>query len=346
MKRTTIVLVVLVSFLSMLLSGCSKGSTQTPPAQSPSQSQTQAQTQSPPQQGKTGSSYHISIGTAGTGGYFYPLGGAIADIINKYVDGVQATAEITGGSAENVILVGTNEVQLGMANGNLMYAGYRGLEPYKQEFKNLRGLFTIQPSVVHMITLGKTGIKSIGDLKGKRVVLGPAGGGQIVLFTEFMKHYGITLQDIKPTYVAYTEGVEALLDGNADALLAMAAIPQGAVIELAARTKDWKILKFEDAILDRITSSSPYFVKFVIPKNTYSGLTEDFVTLAATSAVFCRDDLPEDVAYRICKAVYEHLDVLVSTVESCKMMNIKNGKDVPSPLHPGAEKFFKEKGAL
>lgn len=289
---------------------------------------------------------HLSIGTAGTGGYFYPLGGAIANIINKYVEGVQATAEITGGSVENVVLVAKNEVQIGMANGNLLYAGYHGLEPYKEAYKNLRGLFTIQPSVVHVLTLKATGIKTMKDLKGKRVVLGPAGGGQIVLFKEILKQYNMTLEDLKPIYVSYTQGVQALLDGNADALLAMAAIPQGAVIELAARSKDWVIIRFEDEVIERVTKASPYFIRFIIPKGTYSGLNEDVVTVAATTAVFCRDDLEEEIAYKICKAVYEHLDILINTIESAKVMNVENGKDVPIPLHPGAERFFREKGVL
>ncbi len=289
---------------------------------------------------------HISMGTAGTGGYFYPLGGAIAEIINRFVDGAEATAEVTGGSAENVVLVGTNEVQMGMANGNLIYAGYYGKEPYEQKYDQLRGLFTIQPSVVHIVTLENSGIDSLSDLKDKKVVLGPAGGGQIVLFNEYIQYYGISIDDIKAIHITYNEGVNELIDGNADAMLTMAALPQGAIMELAARSDGFKILEFEEDVIQKIVGDSPYFTKFVIPGNTYSGVTEDAVTIAATSGIFVRADMDEDIAYNICEAVYNNLDILINTVESSKTMSIENGKDLPIPLHPGAERFFREQGVL
>ena len=331
--KSSIRMLTIIILIAMLVSitGCAK----TSDMESPKDTDTEP----------SKSRQHLSIGTAGTGGYFYPLGGAIADIINRFVDGAEATAEVTGGSAENVVLVGTNEVQIGMANGNLIYAGYHGKEPYDQKYDQLRGLFTIQPSVIQLVTLEKTGINTITDLKGKKVVLGPAGGGQIVLFNECIKHYGMSIDDFEGIYIAFTEGVNELIDGNVDAMVAMAAVPQAAVMELAARSS-FKIIEIDEDIIKKIVSESPYFVRFVIPGVTYSGLNEDAVTIAATSGIFGRADMDEDLAYDICKAVYSNLDILINTVESAKVMSIENGKDLPIPLHPGAERFFKEQGVL
>jgi TRAP transporter TAXI family solute receptor len=293
-----------------------------------------------------GAGIHLSIGTAGSGGYFYPMGGAIANIINQQVEGAEASAEVTGGSAENVALVGANECQMGMANGNLVYAGYYGQDPYTEAYEDIRALFAIQPSVIQVTTLESTGIKSIADLKGKKVCLGPAGGGQIVLFAELISYYGMTLADMNAVYLAFTEGISDMLDGNCDAVVVMAAMPTSAIVELSAKSGSYRILGIDEAIIEQARAKSPYFLSYEIDGGTYTGFDEDILTIAASSVMMGRSDLPEEMAYQICKAVYDHLDVLVNTVDSAKSMSVETGWDVPIALHPGAERFFKEFGGL
>ena len=289
---------------------------------------------------------HLSIGTAGSGGYFYPMGGAIANLINQNITGVTASAETTGGSAENVTLVGTDECQMGMANGNLVYAGYHGQEPYTESYPDISALFAIQPSVIQLTTLESTGINSFQDLKGKKVCLGPAGGGQIVLFAEIISYYGMTLDDFNCVYLAFTDGISDMLDGNCDAVVVMAAMPTSAVVELSAKSSSYKILSVDEEILEQAKETSPYFIRYEIPANTYTGFAEDVVTVAASSVMMCRSEMEEELAYSICKVVFENLDVLINTVDSAKAITVENGWEVPIDLHPGAARYFREFGGL
>ena len=289
---------------------------------------------------------YVSIGTAGSGGYFFAMGAAIANIITKYVPGVEASAEATGGSSENCTLVGDGELEMGMANGNIVYAAYHGMEPYTKKYSDIRSMFAIQSSVFHIVTMQGNGISTIHDLKGKRVVVGPAGGGQILLFSEIISYYGMTLDDMKPVYISYTDGVSELIDGNCDAVITMAAMPGAAYVELAAKTDKWMFVEFDPALLDQCVKSSSYFLHFTIEAGTYSGQTKDHHCIAASSVMIVNANVADDVVYGICKAVYEHLDDLVNTVDSAKEMKLETGSNHPVDLHPGAEKFFKDKGVL
>jgi TRAP transporter TAXI family solute receptor len=289
---------------------------------------------------------YVSIGTAGTGGYFYAMGAAVANIINKYVPGVEASAEATGGSSENCTLVGDGELEMGFANGNIVYAAYHGLEPYAKKYSDIRSMFAIQSSVFHVVTMQGNGISTINDLRGRRVVVGPAGGGQILLFSEIISYYNMTLKDITPVYISYTDGVSELIDGNCDAVITMAALPGAAYVELAAKTDKWMFVEFDPVLLDQCVKSSTYFLPFTIEAGTYSGQTKDHNCIAASSVMAVNANVPDDVVYNICKAVYEHLDDLVNTVDSAKEMKLETGSRHPVDLHPGAEKFFRDKGVL
>ena len=289
---------------------------------------------------------YVSIGTAGSGGYFFVMGAGIANIINKYVPGVEASAEATGGSSENCTLVGDGELEMGMANGNIVYAAYYGMEPYTKEYSDIRSMFAIQSSVFHIVTMQGNGISTINDLRGKRVVVGPAGGGQILLFSEIISYYGMTLDDMRPVYISYTDGVSELIDGNCDAVICMAAMPGAAYVELAARTDRWMFVEFDPVLLDQCVQSSSYFLPFTIEAGTYRGQTKDHNCIAASSVMVVNSNLADDVVYGICKAVYEHLDDLVNAVDSAKEMKLETGSHHPVELHPGAEKFFKDNGVL
>jgi len=330
MKRNFCILITLIIILG--LAACSRSK----PAESSS-------TAPPPPPAKT---TYVSIGTAGSGGYFYAMGAAIANIITKYVPGVEASAEITGGSSENATLVGDGELEMGFANGNIVFWAYNGMEPYKKKYSDLRSMFAIQSSVLQMVTMQGKGISKIPDLKGKRVVIGPAGGGQILLFSEILSKYGMTLEDFKPVYISYTEGVSELLDGNCDAVLTMGSTPTACFVELAARSDKWQFVEFDPAVLDQCIKSYSYFVHFNAKAGTYSGQTKDYHCIAASSVMMVNASVADDVVYGICKAVYENLNDLVNTVDSAREMALETGWYHPIDLHPGAEKFFRDKGVM
>ena len=290
---------------------------------------------------------YVSIGTAGSGGYFYPMGAAIANIINRFVPGVEASSEITGGSVENATLVGDGEVEMGMAHSHNAYAAYHGLDPYTKPYPDIRSMFAIQPSVFQLVTMQDSGITTIPDLKNKRVIVGPAGGGQVLLFAEILSAYGMSLDDMEPVYISFTDGIAELLDGNCDAVVAMSATPTAAMVELAARSDKWVFVDFDPEILAKFVASSSYFVHFSVEGGFYSGMrATNYDTVAVSCVMMANIKVPDDVVYAICEAVYDHLDILANTVDSAKNMELETGSTHPIDLHPGAERFFKDKGVL
>jgi len=156
----------------------------------------------------------------------------------------------------------------------------------------------------------------------------------------------MSLNDFDPSYISFEDGINALAGGSCDAAVVMAAPPTGAIVELAAKTGKWKMLPLAGVVLDELVSSSDYFLKRTVPAGTYGGLDEDYETIAASSVMMCRTDMEEEIVYKICKAVYDHLDDLATTVDSAKEMSVDTGWRVPADLHPGAAKFFREFGGM
>jgi len=289
---------------------------------------------------------YVSIGTAGTGGYFNAMGAAIANIITRHVPGVEASAEITGGSSENATLVGDGELEMGLANGNIIYWAYNGMEPYTKKYSDLRSMFAIQSSILQLATMQGNGISSINDLRGRRVVVGPAGGGQILLFSQILSIYGMTFNDIRPIYISYTEGVSELIDGNCDALLTMGATPTAAFVELAARTDRWRFVEFGSDALTKLVNEYSYFVHVNVETGTYRGQPQVYHAIAASSVMIVNAGVADNIVYAILEEVYKNLGVLVNTLDSAKEMTLETGWYHPILLHPGAEKFFRDKGVM
>lgn len=286
---------------------------------------------------------YLRIGTAGLGGAYYPVGAAIAEVLNKNMPGVIATAEITGGSLENPRLVTSGEVELGMANSDLAYYAYSGKEPYKQEHP-IATLFEFGPSFVHILTLDP-GIKSIADLKGKRVAIGPAGGSLASVFELYIPYYGFSMDEVKPSYISQSEGVSLLIDGSVDMALAHGVPPVASVLELAPRRPNFNILEFEDNILEKIIKDNPYLAKGVITAGLYSGVPQkDIQVLMIPNLVIVRQDMDDELVYKIVKTVYENLDYLYETHVSLRYIPKDTFPVSPIPVHPGAARYYQEQG--
>lgn len=287
---------------------------------------------------------YLKMGTAGTGGAYYPIGSAMADIISKHVDGVQCTAEITGGAVENPRLVHQGEVELAMTNADTLYLAYNGEGTYTEKFK-IAPMFTTTPSVIQFVTTNSN-INTFADLKDKKICIGPMGGGAAKIFAAVAPIYGFTIDDIRASYISFSEGIQELNDGNLDAVMVQAALPSSAIMELISNGKPWKIINFEEEKLAEIRAKYPYYTSWKISKDMYQGMTEDIMTLSVNNVAICDKDMDADLVYSIVKAVYENLDQLRGAHTSTSAMKIEDGWDTPVPLHPGAEKYFKEKGVM
>lgn len=285
----------------------------------------------------------ITIATGGTGGVYYPYGGTMAEIITKFVPGVTATAEVTGASVENVRLVGQKKAELGLAMNDTVYQAYHGEGKFAgSKIDSLRTVFQMYPNLYHVVTLKKYPIYKISDLKGKKVSVGAPGSGTELKTSQVLPVLGITYKDIKVYRLSFAENTTQLKDGTIEVGIWSVAPPTSSIIDLAT-THEVRFIPFSKEEIEKIERTYPYYIGSVIPKNTYKGQTEDIPTIAVWNSVVCHKDLPEELVYRITKAIFENKKMLVDTHKIAEFTDPKiSATKSPIPVHPGALRYYKE----
>ncbi|HHW43451.1 MAG TPA: TAXI family TRAP transporter solute-binding subunit [Desulfotomaculum sp.] len=318
MKKVGIWIIILIFLLSLAgLSGCGSGS------------------------GKPAT--HLTFATAGTGGTFYPLGGGMAKIITKYVPNTQVTAEATGGSVENARLLDKGEADLAFVAGDVTYEAYNGLGDFQNNKKKIASLFATYSEPVHIVTLEDKPINSVLDLKGKKVAVGSPGSGTEVKARALLNALGITYNDIDEQFLSFSEASDALKDNNIDAAIMAVGAPASAVMDLSAVRKV-KLISLTPEQISKVKEKYPYFTESKIKKGIYEKIPKEADTVAVPIVVAARADLPEQTAYDVVKAIFEHLPELEAVHNVAREITLQTAVPAVIPLHPGAEKYFKEKG--
>lgn len=286
---------------------------------------------------------YINIATGGTAGTYYPLGGAMAEILKDNLPGVNATAETTNASVANVNLLKGGSVQLAFIQNDITYYADQGAEMFKDgKVEGLKALATLYPETVQIITLDNSGIKSVADLKGKRVAVGAAGSGVEANARQILAAAGITYNDIKVQYLSFAEAANSLKDGNIDAGFITAGFPTAAVQDIAAQ-HNVVLIPVSDEIADQLIKQYPFYTKVTIPAGTYQKQDADVQSLAVKAMLVATDAMDEQTAYDITKAIYTNLDKLKAAHSVGALITRESAKDgISIPLHPGAEKFFNE----
>jgi TRAP transporter TAXI family solute receptor len=295
--------------------------------------------------GSASAQQQMTVATASLGGAFYPVGTGIAEVVSKYVPGIKMTAEVTGGSTENPRLVGTGQSDLGICNANHAYQAHRGEPPFARKF-DIAVIGALHGSVLHMVTLEKTGVKTVPDLKGKKIAAGPAGGGSVPMLKAVLSVYSeVKFEDLKPSYISYSDGITALKDGNVQAAMIGAGVPAAAVMELGVGEKI-RFVEISEAKMAEISKKYPYYSRAIIPAATYK-TDKDVLVMGVRNLLVVGSKMNEKTAYEITKAIYTHLNELATYHASVKDVTLKDAVDVAGvPFHPGALKFFKEKGLI
>lgn len=285
----------------------------------------------------------FNIATGGTAGVYYPLGGAIAEILNKNIAGANATAQSTGASVANVNLLSQGNVQLAFIQNDISYYADNGTEMFKdKKVTGLKALATIYPETVQLVTLDTTGIKSVADLKGKRVAVGAAGSSVTANSLHVLEANGMTFEDIKAQYLSFAEAANSLKDGNIDAAFLTAGVPTAAVQDIAAQHKV-VVIPVSAEMADKMIAKYPFYTKVVIPADAY-GQGQDIETVGVKAMLVATDAMDEQTAYDITKAIFTNLEQLQAAHAVGKFISKENAQEGLSiPLHPGAEKFFNEK---
>jgi len=290
----------------------------------------------------------LTLASGSPGGAYYPLGGGMAVAIQKTTD-LRCAADSTGASVENCRLVGAGESDMGMVMGSIAYNALQGKEPFEKKYP-LVALFQMYPAPEHILTVSGRGIKSIKDLKGKKVSIDVPGSGCAVMARTILEEYGFNLdKDLTIANLSQSESVQALKDGVVDAVFFNFAYPGAAVLDLAA-TRDIVMIPVEPPMADKIIKKYPYYVKITIPGKTYPKVDYDVFCLGDSNVMVANRKMENEVAYQVVKAIFENVTkgkwALVNVHPAASQLTPQNGVNSPIELHPGAMKYFKEIGAI
>jgi TRAP transporter TAXI family solute receptor len=298
----------------------------------------------------TAQAQNISIATGGTGGVYYPLGGGMAAVLSKYVQGMQATAEVTGGSVANLQLIGTGKPYLAMTMVDAGVDALKGKDKFNGKPVAVRTLMVMYPNRMHVVTIEGTGINKMADLKGKRVSTGSGGSATEVMAFRVIEAAGLDKdKDMKRERLGAAESANALKDRKIDAFFWVGGLPTAAVSDLAS-SPGVKIKLIDHAnLVDKMNQKyGKLYVQDRIPKDTYRGMDADNHQATVMNLLVANQSMDEKTAYNIVKAVFEHRDELIRVHKEAENFKLENQKTAAAggiPWHPGALRYYKEKGA-
>ena len=286
----------------------------------------------------------LNIGTGGTAGTYYPIGGAMAEILNKEIPGMSASAQSTGASVANVNMLGDGTIDLATVQNDIAYYAANGTEMFvDKKVDGLKGIASLYPETCQFVTLRSSGIKSLAELKGKRVAVGAVGSGVEANVRQILAAYGVTYDDIDAQYLSFAEGANALKDGNVDVAVLTAGYPTASVQDIASQNPVC-LLPVEDKIADALIAQYPFYTKTVIPAGTYAGFDEVVPSVSVMAMLVAGPTVNADLGYRVTKALFSNLDRLQTAHAVGKQItrdSVKAGMSLP--MNEGAEKYFNEK---
>lgn len=290
----------------------------------------------------------LSIATGGTGGVYYPLGGGLANILAKEIPGVAATAEVTGGSVANMQLIGSGKADIAFSQVDAAWDALNGLDKFASGKLPIRALAVLYPNHMHVVTVDGTGITKMEDLKGKRVSTGSPGSATEVFAFRIIEAAGLDKdKDMKRERLGAAESVNAIKDKKIDAFFWVGGLPTAAVTDLAA-TPNTKIRFIDTAqYAEKMNAKvGPLYAPAVIPKTTYGGMDADNKNLTVWNILAVNEKMPEDLAYQITKVMFEKREDLGRVHAEGKNFGpqVQTKDRAGVPWHPGALKYFKEKG--
>jgi TRAP transporter TAXI family solute receptor len=289
--------------------------------------------------GNEGGTRFLSIGTAGTGGVYYPLGGAIASRMSIADPTRQYTAEVSGGSVENVNRLASGQMDLAIVMSLSAYQAQNGEGDFPRAVAGLRAVAPLYPNLTHILVPQNSSARSVADLRGMRVSVGTAGSGTEQLSRELLAIYGLTYRDIQPRYLSFSESAAALADGAIDAAIFSVGYPAAAVLE-ATTTGRVRLLGVEPDVTSRMAAQYPYYTHAQIPAGAYPGVTQAIPIPAVENWIVAMESLEGDVV-RTLLDVFENDRVSLEQVhDMARQIDLRRLADPPIPLHPAAAEWL------
>lgn len=288
--------------------------------------------------------HRMMFGTGGTAGTYYAYGGVLAQYMRTNAD-IRVTAVSTGGSKVNIQSIQDNDYQLGFAQSDVMTYAWEGTRAFENDgaTHDFRVLGSLYNETVQLFTMDKS-IKTVKDLKGKKVSIGASGSGVYFNAIDVLKGAGLSLEDIKPQYQSFEDSKEALKDGRIDAAFIVAGAPTSAITELAT-TNGVSFINIDGEVRDTIMKECPYYNSLVIPAGTYPGQDEDVETITVKAVLLVAATASEDDVYKLTAAIFDHIDDITKENAKGGELSVENATSTSTvPYHKGAAKYYAEHG--
>ena len=294
-----------------------------------------------------GAATFINVLTGGTSGVYYPLGVALANVIGKAMPQMKTSVQATKASVENLNLLEAGRGEIAFTLGDSLSDAWKGNAEagFKTPLKKLRGVAAIYPNYIQIVARADSGIKTLADLKGKKISVGAPKSGTELNARAVLHAAGIEYKDFaKVEYLPFGESVELMKNRQLDATLQSAGLGVSSLRDLSA-SLPIVVVPIPENVIKKI--NDPAYIHAVIPANTYNGQAADVATAAVQNFLVTHEGVSDDVVYGMTKALWMNLDQLVAAHAAAKAIDIKKAtQNMPVPLHPGAEKYYKEVGVL
>lgn len=336
MKRNIALLLSLVVII-LAFTGCTTQEAP-PPAGTPAET---------PAPAPSGEKMFLNIGTGGTAGTYFPLGGAFAEIWNANVPNVNVTSQSTGAAVANINLLYDKKMEVAIVQNDIAWYAHNGKAMFEaQKYDDLRGLAILYNEPIQMITTDMS-VNSLADLKGKVVSIGAIGSGNEANARQIIAAAGLDFdKDIDARFLPYSETVDGMKDNQIDVAIFTTGMPNSGITELGL-TKEVKVVPIDTAVADKLMEEFAFFTKLVMPANTYKNQPTDVDTITVKSMLVVEASMTDELAYELTKQIYENHDRVVAAHAVGQFITPENSQDgMPIPLHPGAEKYFKEIGII
>ena len=286
----------------------------------------------------------LTVGTGGESGTYYLYTGMVSQVVGEKTD-IKMTVVATGGSKDNLVSMEAGMYDLATVQSDVMTYAYNGSNSFAESgaLPNFRVLCALYPETVQMVTTNPA-IKSVEDMRGKKVCVGDVGSGTYFNTLDVLAAYGMTIDDIDAVYQSFGASTESLIDGKIDVAFTVAGAPTPSITQLA-ESKPVYLISIDDAHMETLLASCPWYAKIVLPADTYKGLTGDVTTFTVKATLVCTADTSEDVAYTIVKTIFDNKDAITALHEKGSYLSYDFATDgIAVPFAKGAAKFFAENG--
>ena len=289
----------------------------------------------------------LTLATGGTAGTYYPFGGALAQVISEKSGVVSITAQPSGATGENLSLIDMGDVDMALVQNDLSHYAYSGIEIFEgNKVSNFKAIARMYPEIVHVVAQGGSGVQSMADLQGKRVSVGASGSGNEANCRQIFEFYGLSYNNIRPLFISYAETTNHFKDRQVDAFVYTTGVPNPSIKDIVTE-HDAVFVPIDGEEREEIIKKYPFFTAYAIPAGSYEGQTEDVGTIAVQCILIVREDIPENTVYEMTKALFENLDALGAAHAKGMEVSAEKALDgLTVPLHPGAERYFKEAGVV